>query len=767
MTASLNMNGTDTIARGTVIYKKGEPVQSAVLILKGRVEALADGVKTILGSGNFLGMYDMDKGIHSFTYTAIDDLTVYGLPVSNYEQIRLLLEEKPQYRGLLVASMNFFLSELSKSMGTLRQMTKKVGGFVHTAYGTYLSAIQETGLRPERINSIERMEQQEHEEFTLPPHCRYHIECGKIAPDIQKKFFNGSAYVAEKHFRDQCEVLPALLEACRHYSDLLVRYLRAMVLDERNLFFTIGKMTLSMKRSGLDSANLSELLDQMLEQINETETALIDMAGIVPELDRDKMGEVYYALLSDDTGSLNSYNEDDLKVLEGSLSQILQYSAVQHETAAEFESAVESFLSLSDKFARTKEATAVRKTLSRLFFEIYEAVTLKSFQDQCPPLAVKLFLRFGYVSEELLTEGELRTLLTMPKIDNEALECKVYTMADWLREIYEGRKNPSKDEFDMDYEGHLRQQVTEGKLLAADREKALQDPEAKLHFEVENVMRYADRLINGNITTFVPMLCSEGLYTKLETSVVTGAAVNAAVDRIEKVDYSIFYRERMTAYEEVDVSHFSITERYTPEFILFPVYGRMGMMWQDIEGRARNTHARILLPALLETELESEVLRLLSHFRWEKCRTEMGAQWNNLHYPSLTSEYTDYLQFYKKNSSLSPERKEKVKAQLQQCNNRHREVFAKDYQDWVLREATGAMRLNRVARGILFTYCPFAAEFAEVLMEQNNYQEAGRRYMTEKRKQEKNLSVIIHKFEKNGLNVPEEILQTKEYLLNT
>ena len=55
-------------------------------------------------------------------------------------------------------------------------------------------------------------------------------------------------------------------------------------------------------------------------------------------------------------------------------------------------------------------------------------------------------------------------------------------------------------------------------------------------------------------------------------------------------------------------------------------------------------------------------IKLMAHFRWEKCRTEMGAQWNNYRYPSLTSEYTDYLQFYKKNSDLSTEKKEKVKA---------------------------------------------------------------------------------------------------------
>ena len=78
-------------------------------------------------------------------------------------------------------------------------------------------------------------------------------------------------------------------------------------------------------------------------------------------------------------------------------------------------------------------------------------------------------------------------------------------------------------------------------------------------------------------------------------------------------------------------------------------------------------------------------------------------QWNNLHYPSLTSEYTDYLQFYRKNSDLSPEAKVKIKTQLTQNGNRHRDVFTKDYADWILRDAKGAMRVNRVVRNILYT----------------------------------------------------------------
>jgi len=89
--------------------------------------------------------------------------------------------------------------------------------------------------------------------------------------------------------------------------------------------------------------------------------------------------------------------------------------------------------------------------------------------------------------------------------------------------------------------------------------------------------------------------------------------------------------------------------------------------------------------------------------------------------------------FYKKNSELSQERKNKIRAQLVQCNNKHKEVFLKDYADWILREARGAMKLSRVARTILFTYCPFSAETMKALEGQTAYSEAAKKYIRDNR----------------------------------
>ena len=78
-----------------------------------------------------------------------------------------------------------------------------------------------------------------------------------------------------------------------------------------------------------------------------------------------------------------------------------------------------------------------------------------------------------------------------------------------------------------------------------------------------------------------------------------------------------------------------------------------------------------------------------------------GARWNDVTDHSLTSEFFDYLQFYKKNRDLSADAKEKCHMQLQKAKNRFKDAFILDYMAWVLYESAGSPRLNKVTRQIL------------------------------------------------------------------
>ena len=67
MKAELKRNNVNQIIKGTNIFEAGDEVTEIGLVIKGRVCVQADGVKTVIGSGNFLGLCDLTEKVHRVT----------------------------------------------------------------------------------------------------------------------------------------------------------------------------------------------------------------------------------------------------------------------------------------------------------------------------------------------------------------------------------------------------------------------------------------------------------------------------------------------------------------------------------------------------------------------------------------------------------------------------------------------------------------------------------------------------------------------------
>lgn len=74
------------------------------------------------------------------------------------------------------------------------------------------------------------------------------------------------------------------------------------------------------------------------------------------------------------------------------------------------------------------------------------------------------------------------------------------------------------------------------------------------------------------------------------------------------------------------------------------------------------------------------------------------------------------------------------------------------------------MKLSRVARAILFTYCPFSNSIYKAIEGQTAYAEAAKKYVIENRAAIKNIDLVIHKFQRDGIDIPEELQKTAKYL---
>ena len=166
-------------------------------------------------------------------------------------------------------------------------------------------------------------------------------------------------------------------------------------------------------------------------------------------------------------------------------------------------------------------------------------------------------------------------------------------------------------------------------------------------------------------------------------ALIKRATIESVIESIKKVDFSAFYREVLYKNSQLNITKELVMKEVLPNIILMPTFGSRAIMWEELSSRQKDSTGRFLFPIFTSEDLESLAIPTIGAFRWELCKTMLGPAWNDITQMSLTSSYSDYIQFYKKNRDLSDDSKEKIKIQIKKCRNNLREVFVSDYFIWI------------------------------------------------------------------------------------
>lgn len=450
--------------------------------------------------------------------------------------------------------------------------------------------------------------------------------------------------------------------------------------------------------------------------------------------------------------------------LSGSLDKILSYAECDSELETSFRNNIEKYKKTVNKNGTEDDIRVLRQHITREFNQIYAAAFMKSLKDEQIPTAVKMFFSFGYVDEEL---AGMKNAVYMYRLADQlptSPEEGVYSFYEWLTAIYEGRKEPSRNEFDLDYTAYLHEEKRMGRISQEEESRLLQDNSSKVMYELQNVFPMVNKMSFGRISTFCPVFSEHNVMKDLDSTLVSRDRILEIINSIRSKDFGAYYRETLFTKPEQGVNKEFINVEVLPDFILTPNMGTRGVMWQEIEGKRRVTPARMLTSIFQMEDLALIMIRLTGEFRWEMCKRVQGARWNDISERSLTSEYFDYIQFYRKNQELSSDAKDKIKTDMGRAKNSFKEMFIMDYTAWMLYESNGSPRLNKVSRSILLTYCAFSVDIREKLKTNPMYREMIEKYdfhMAQKRHRMDNL---CQKLTVLGKGVPEEIEKEKEFL---
>lgn len=394
--------------------------------------------------------------------------------------------------------------------------------------------------------------------------------------------------------------------------------------------------------------------------------------------------------------------------LQHSADKILAYADIGTEKAALLKSDLELVINMQDKSFTDLASRQIRDRLAVLFFETYTAVFKKLQEEKNPDRLYLMFLYFGYMDERLVSAEQARQLYELAAQLSVYPTGPVYNFKSWLTTIYNHTLEPSINEFGQDYQDVFLEKKRRGELTDKDKASYEVDADGRLAHEMNNLFKLGQRLCYGQASGYLPILHQEMINRNLQDSLVTPAKIRASLNKVLSVDFSAFHREIVYPHTNQQIAPELIMKPVLPDFILMPGYGHRAVMWQALSGKAKNTPGRFIFPVFTDANLDDMMVEVVAKFRWDLAKNMSNYIINKANEVSLYLDYSDYIQFYAKNKNLSREAKDKLKETIKRNRNNTAEIFALDYHTWINYEANGLLRLNKVAREIMFKYCPFS-----------------------------------------------------------
>lgn len=752
-----------TYKKGSVIYKAGERMKEVGLIVQGSVYQKSQGGQCVLEAGHILGLAGCDNATFICDYIAREDTLICSFPYKAPMDFMQLFKQS-EYGSVFILAALKQASQFLEDYKEIRDITKEFYKIIVGAYRDYKYLCSKY--------SVAEVEMKRMEHFTA-------IDMTNAIPEWKEKYYEKFVRFGLDDLKDlfTCQELCVgtiqqtggfMADIIRRVDEIIayIEKSKNILLSEKrnDLFQLMFDLEARVSFISAEKEDITQWMEKLIAFITKCGLFSADYVKTRVEEYRNYEFAVYSEEGAKEAAALwqQENEEEDEEEQLTCLEQIFNFAEFSQEEKEEFDAKLKAFGDM-DRTATDGDVRSTRKWLTNAFYKCYKACAQKALVQGIPGEIVSMFLHFGFMDVGFAGEENAEALLDLV---DQLFACKtdnVFTFFDWIKTIYEGKNDPSISELDMDYRKFVKESVRNGDIPKDKEKQYLEDPWKRTEYELDNLFHSGGKLTCGHLTTFCPIFCEDDMIGTAESMLVTAMKIREAVDMVRSVDFSLFYREVMFADKEKGIAGEYLNKEVLPQFILIPNAGNRGMMWQPTAGTRNNTPARFMLPILCSGDLKDIIVENCGRYRWEMCRKVQGARWNDITTPSLTSEYSDYLQYYRKNFELSPEAKEKVHNAIKRSRNSNREVFVKDYENWIKFESKGSFRLNKVARGIIFTYCPFSAQIRTELKDNPMFMEHFQRFNVQTQRKLKKLNTLYARYQEKGGEITPDLQENMDF----
>lgn len=747
---------TFEVKKGQTLYHKGSPVKQMAFVKSGRIKASDNRIGFTIESGQIAGILDASFDIYNFSYVAVEDSTVILFPYSDIEDIEIIMRSYNNYATLFVKQITGYINEYLNYLRIFINHSVELKDYITNNYGKYQTLCADNKIAPLPYTDISILNNDPDISSVDPLTVSYYHGVSHMPKNISDAYYKCSPGTAAYIISEASNFVVSLVNDVQSIKDYVFDLRNNLINDRHEDFLKcLCELAFDLTRSGKDVKSVIAMVNELSDFIissklydaNKTSERI---KNFKTELTEIPVGEIIPTADNANKTHVDTDPEKIKLIIKDSINTILKYSETDEDTATRFKSLVHTFKNFKDRSDTGDNAMKTRKEITKLYYDIYESILVKAIHDSNVPTIISMFLNFGYIDEQLVGIDNAIQIYGYAENIHELNSEHIFTIFEWFKAIYTGRRDPSKNDFDLDYPAYLRDEKKSGRITAAQLNEYMNNMDMRLNFEMRNFFISANRVTCGRISTFCPLLSDDVIIKPLAVSCLNASKVDDTLNKIRSIDFSAFYREVMYSDIKHGLDKEFVQQEVLPDIILFPNSGTKGHMWQELGNSKRNTPARFAMPVILQEELLETLVGLVGRYRWEICRRIQGARWNDLSEKSLTAEYCDYVQFYKKNRDLSDQAKEKLKSSLQKARNSTRELFAKDYEQWIIYESKGASRLNKVARRIIFTYCPFSKEYRTTLSQSPMFKELLERYAVQTANKKKRAEGVNLKVSKNG-----------------
>ena len=755
---------TVKVQKNQIIAKQKEKVRKWYIVLEGTVVQRNSYARIVLGKDSVIGISENDR--YLCDYIAATDSVLAVFPYESADDLITAIHGQASMRNTLLRAALNQRQMLLKTYVGFNNLVRQFHSFVENQYNDYTSFCTKYHLESQSFNRIDGFK---------PLEMVHRAENWEVknSASLTQGYLEEYLKLMQK---DDSLCIGAIMETCYQTRRVtqgiieMVEYLsyhREILMSEsgKDIFALYYDLLMQAKAKNYDIKPLADNMDRMLEVIKKL--GIYDEKLVAKRLDAYKSQDLSAsgdAYAMPETEEDKDWDDEDNGAGEDCLVHILSYAGCEEKEIEEVRGLIKKYQSLPDMMSTEPEVHGLRKRLTQIFYETYQKVFMKAVknEDGLTPI-LEMFLNFGFMDVQMAGEENANALYDLTEHLDVCRSEHVYTIYDWLKSVYEGKNEPCKNEFDLDYPAYLADMRKNNKITAEQQKKLMGDNECKVKFEMQNMFVSGNRITYGKISTFCPILAEYDLINSIEKMLVTAQKLESAIDKVRAVDFSVFYRETQFSDPDKGINREMIMTEIMPDIILMPNAGTRAQMWQETAGVRRDTSARFMFPIFTAVDIEDMMIDTMGRYRWEICRKIQGVHWNDIREKSLTAEYCDYLQFYRKNHELSPEAKEKVKSALLRGRNNYREVFVKDYQNWIKFESKGSYRLNKVTREILGTYCPFSKPIREELKTNPMYQAALHKLDVTNAKKIQRIQGVYDKYQKAGGTITQELADNLDF----